>query len=103
MAILTAVGAGVIVVVNTAITVVLTRFFRLRLDTDWAAAIYTLCFVPIALTVSTVLLSGLLALGGAVERDVALLLSIVLPLSLGVSIDLFWMPAPEEIQVPDTT
>lgn len=102
MAILTVLGAGVIVAVNTAVSVVLTRFFRLRLDTDWAAAIYTILFVPVALVVTTILLSGLLALGGAVDREVALLISIVLPLSTGIAIDLFWMPAPEEIELPET-
>lgn len=104
MALLAAVGLAVVVAVNVALTVVVVRFFRLQLETDWAAAIYTLLFVPIGLLVATVVLSGVLALGGAaVSRDVTLVLTVLLPLSTGVAIDLFWMPAPDEVELPETT
>lgn len=104
MSVLTAAGIAVLVAVNTAITVVATRFFRLQLSTTWAAAIYTLVFVPMALAVATVVLSGVVGLGGATgSRAVALLLAIVLPLATGIAIDVFWMPAPEEVELPETT
>ncbi|GAB3684334.1 hypothetical protein GCM10028857_13180 [Salinarchaeum chitinilyticum] len=101
MSVLTGIGVAIIVAVHTAIAVVLTRFFRLQLKTEWGAAIYTLFLIPLALIVSASLLSGLLGLGGNLGgRDVVLLLVIVLPLSLGITIDLFWMPSPDEIELP---
>lgn len=104
MSLLAAVGYVVLVAVNTGVAVVLTRFFRVRLDTRWGAAVYTLVFVPLALLVSAVVLSGLFRLGGAAGgREVALVLVVVLPLSLGLAIDFFWMPAPEEVELPETT
>lgn len=103
MSLLTGLGVALIVVVHVAIAVVLTRFFRLQLKTDWGAAIYTLLLVPLALILSATLLSGVFGLGGNVGgRDVVLLLVIVLPLSLGIAIDVFWMPAPEEIELPES-
>ncbi|WP_248515275.1 hypothetical protein [Salinarchaeum laminariae] len=102
MSLLTGLGVALIVAIHTVVAVVLTRFFRLQLDTDWGAAIYVLVLIPLALLVSAALLSGLLGLGGNVGgRDVVLQLIIVLPLSLGITIDVFWMPAPEEIELSD--
>ncbi|AGN00210.1 hypothetical protein L593_01285 [Salinarchaeum sp. Harcht-Bsk1] len=104
MSLLTGIGVAVIVAIHTVVAVVLTRFFRLQLDTNWGAAAYTLVLVPIALIVSATVLSGVLGLGGNVGgRDVVLLLVIALPLSLGITIDYFWMPAPEEIELPAET
>lgn len=99
MAVLTVLGILVTVAVNTALAVVMTRFFRLQLETQWATAIYTLLFVPLGLIVSTIVLSGVLSLGGGVDRSVALLLAIVFPLGVGVAIDLFWLPSPEEVEL----
>jgi len=102
MSLLTGLGVALIVAIHTVVAVVLTRFFRLQLDTDWGAAIYVLVLIPLALLVSAAVLSGLLGLGGNVGgRDVVLQLIIVLPLSLGITIDVFWMPAPEEIELSD--
>jgi len=99
MSLLTGLGVVVVVLVNTAIAVVATRFFRITLDTNWGAAIYTVLLVPIALLVGATVLSGLLGLGGGLgDRTVALLLTVGLPLALGITIDVFWMPPPEEIE-----
>ena len=104
MSLLTGLGVAVIVAIHTVIAVVLTRFFRLQLDTNWGAAVYMLSLIPLALIVSATVLSGVFGLGGNVGgRDVVLLLVIVLPLSLGLAIDYFWMPAPEEIELPAET
>ena len=104
MSLLTGIGVAVIVAIHTVVAVVLTRFFRLQLDSNWGAAVYTLLLVPLALIVSATVLSGVLGLGGNVGgRDVVLLLVIALPLSLGITIDYFWMPAPEEIELPAET
>jgi hypothetical protein len=36
------------------------------------------------------------------SQNLALLVAIALPLVLGVSVDFFWMPAPEEMELPET-
>jgi len=101
MSLLTGIGVAIIVAIHTVVAVVLTRFFRLQLDSNWGAAVYTILLIPLALVVSATVLSGVLGLGGNVGgRDVVLLLVIALPLSLGITIDYFWMPAPEEIELP---
>lgn len=98
----TVVGYLVIVVIHTVIAAVGARFFRLRMKTEWGSVVYTLLLVPLALVVSTLVLSGVLGLGGPIgSRDTALLLVVVVPLTLGYSIDLFWMPAPEDLDLPD--
>lgn len=104
MSLLAGFGVALIVAIHTAVAVVLTRFFRLQLKTDWGAAVYTLVLVPLALLVSVTILSGVFGLGGNLGGlDVVILLVIVLPLSVGIAIDVFWMPAPEEIELPDAT
>ncbi len=99
----TTLGFLVIILVNTVITAVVIRFFRLRLSTRWGAVVYTLLLVPLVYVATTLVLSGVVGFGGSGIRDkgTALILIWVLPFTLGVSIDLFWMPPPEEIDLPD--
>ncbi|SIR46471.1 hypothetical protein SAMN05421858_2342 [Haladaptatus litoreus] len=98
----TALGFLVIIIINTVITAVVIRFFRLRLSTKWGAVVYSLLLVPLVYVATTLLLSGAVGLGGSGLQDTntALILIWVLPFTLGLSIDLFWMPPPEEIDLP---
>jgi hypothetical protein len=97
-----AIGLVVLLGINSAVAAVLTRFFRVRLNTDWGSAIYVVFFGPIVLFVLTLILGGVLGLGPDLGTPAAvIMLSIVLPLSLGVAFDFFWMPAPEEVEVPE--
>lgn len=96
------IGLAVVVLVHTFLAATATRFFRLQLNTTWGRALFAAVFVPLLLFVSTLVLSGALGLGGEVGRTGAILLVFVVPLVLGYSIDLFWIPAPEEIELPDT-
>jgi hypothetical protein len=97
------VGFLVIVGVHTVIATVATRYFRVQLKTRWGAAVFALLITPVVLVVSTLFLSGLLGLGGDLgDRSTALFVVVLLPLTLGYSIDLFWLPSPEEIDLPDT-
>lgn len=96
-------GILVIVVVQTAIAALLTRLFRVRLKTRWGAVVFALLIVPLVLTLSTLLLSGLLSLGGDLgTRGTAIFVTIGVPLALGLTIDYVWMPAPEEVELPAT-
>jgi hypothetical protein len=93
-------GLAIIVLGNSAVAALLTRFFRVRLDTGWGSAAYVALGVPLVLLVSTLLLGSVLGpnLGspGAVVG-----VAIALPLAVGVSFDYFWMPAPDDVDVPD--
>ena len=96
------VGLTIIILVNTAITALMTRFFRVRLDTDWGTVIYTALLVPIVLFLSLLVLSGGLGLGSDLgSRETVVGLTILLPLLLGITFDFFWMPAPDDVDVPD--
>ena len=94
----TVVGLSVLVAVNTALAAVCTRFFRLRLHTRWGTALFVTAFVPVVLTVS-LLIVGQLPVFRGIDRDTVLLVGILLPLSLGIVIDLFWMPHPDEVDL----
>ncbi len=103
VSLLGAVGLAVVVVVHTFLAAVATRYVRLRLQTTWGRALYAGLLVPVLLVVSTLVLTGALGLGGALDRQTAVLVVLVIPLTLGFSLDLFWMPAPDEVELPDTT
>lgn len=96
------VGIVVIVAVNAAVAAVATRFFRLRLATSWGPVVYVAILVPPALVALTLVLSGVFGLGSNLgSTSTALLVAVVVPLALGVSVDLFWMPPPEEVELPE--
>jgi hypothetical protein len=95
-----ALGLTVIVFGNTAVAALLTRFLRVRLKTRWGSAVYVSFLVPAALLVSTLLLGSVFGpnLGSAAT---VVGVTVVLPLALGVSFDYFWMPAPDEVDLPE--
>ncbi|WP_134671409.1 hypothetical protein [Halorussus marinus] len=99
----TAIGFLLIIGVNTVVAAVAIRFFRLRLATTWGAALYTALFVPLIYFVTTILLSGFVGFGGGGvgDRATALILVWVLPFTLAVSLDVFWLPSPDEIEMPE--
>lgn len=91
----------IIVTINTAAVALLTRFFRVRLETDWGPVVYSILLTPIVLVIITQILGGLgfgFDLGSA--RLVAGM-TIVLPLALGITFDYFWMPTPDEVELPE--
>lgn len=92
---------GVIVAVHTVIAAVAARFFRLQLKTRWGATVYTAVLVPLLYVPTTIVLGGVLGLGGGLFQDRSALVYVwALPFFLGLSIDLFWMPPPEEADLP---
>lgn len=97
------VGLLVILGVNSSAAALMTRFFRVRLKTTWGSAIYTVLLTPFVLLISTLIFGGFLGLGPDLGGEMTLIgLVIVLPATLGVAFDYFWMPAPEEVDMPDT-
>ncbi|MWV64021.1 hypothetical protein GRS48_04170 [Halorubrum sp. JWXQ-INN 858] len=84
---------------------VMTRFFRLRLETTWGWILYTAVLTPIALLGSTLLFTGVFGVGTGVDLGspaavVAVL--VFLPVVLGAAIDYLYMPPPDEYELPDT-
>ncbi|WP_158055515.1 hypothetical protein [Halorussus halophilus] len=101
----TVIGFLLIIVVNTVAAAVAMRFFRLRLATQWGTVVYTALFVPLIYFVTTLLLSGFVGFGGegVANKGNALILVWVLPFTLALSLELFWMPAPEDVELPEQT
>lgn len=94
------VGLLVILGVNSAAAALLTRFFRVRLDTRWGSAVYSLTLVPVVLVVLTIVLGSIL--GPNLGSPAAVVgVTVLVPLAVGVSFDYFWMPAPEEVTLPE--
>ena len=96
-----AIGLLIIVGVNAAVAALLTRFFRVRLDTQWGPLVFALTITPVVLVVLTQVLSAIglgfdLGTAGTVVG-----VAVVLPLALGIAFDYFWMPAPDEVELPE--
>jgi len=90
----------VAVTIQTATAALLTRLFRVRLDTRWGAVVFAITIIPVVLTLTTLVL-------GRVGPDLgssgtALFVMVGVPLALGLTIDYVWMPAPEEVELPAT-
>lgn len=97
-----AIELAIIVGVNTALAALMTRFLRVRMATRWGTVVYVAFLVPIAQVIVTLVLSGPLGLGANLGSSAAVIGAVVLlPFALGVAFDVLWMPAPEEIEVPD--
>jgi ABC-type glycerol-3-phosphate transport system permease component len=99
----TAAGVGFIVLLHTAIAAFGARFFRVTLSTRWGSLVYTFVLVPLVYVPTTIVL-GSLGLGAGAFADTGQLIVVTwaFPFFLGWSIDLFWLPAPEELEeLPD--
>ena len=96
-----AVGLLVLVGLNTFLAAVCTRMFRVRLETRWGGVLYTLLLTPVVLVVVTLLLGQ--ALGPDLGSAATVFgVTVLVPLTLGIAFDYFWMPSPDEVEVPDT-
>jgi hypothetical protein len=94
-------GLAVIVLVHTAVAALLTRFFRVRLHTRLGSAVYTALLGPFVLLVGTLLFGGVLRLGPNLgSPGLVLAFTVLVPMSLGVAFDYFWMPAPADLDLP---
>jgi hypothetical protein len=101
VSVLDAVGLVALLAVNTALAAVLTRLFRVRLSTRWGGLLYTVGLTPLALVVVTLLVGQ--AIGPNLGEGATVLgVTVLVPLTLGLAVDYFWMPTPEEVEVPDT-
>ncbi|WP_135366417.1 hypothetical protein [Halosimplex halophilum] len=91
-----------LVVAHSAVAALMTRFFRVRLSTRWGGFLYAALLVPFALVLSTLFFSGVLPLGPDLGSAGAVVTVIILlPTVAGVTFDYFWMPSPDEVDLPD--
>jgi len=94
-------GLLVIVLVNSAVTALMTRFFRVRLNTRWGGLVYSILLCPVAMFVVFMLLSVVgLGAGLGLSSGVAIGAGILVPLALGMTFDYVWMPSPDEVELP---
>lgn len=94
---------GVVLVGQTLLAAVATRFFRIRMKTSWGWVVYTALLTPVLLFVVTLITTGALGIGPDLgSPGVALAVTVAVPLALGFTIDLLYVPPPEEYDLPDT-
>lgn len=100
MAALELLGLLFILLVNTAIAALMTRFFRVRLHTRWGSVVYAFLLIPVVLIITTLVFGSVMGpdLGSA---GMVLSLTVVAPGSVGVAFDYFWMPSPEDVDLPE--
>ncbi len=92
----------VVLGVHALVAAVMTRFFRIRLSTDWGTVVYTLLFVPVVLFLLTQLFTGILGIGPNLGSPATVLAVMVgLPLAVGVTVDVLYMRPPEEYDLPE--
>jgi len=91
---------GVMVAVQTAIAALLTRMFRVRLESQWGPVVFALVILPVVLTLTTLVMGRVGPDIGS--RGTVVFVLIAAPVALGLTIDYVWMPAPEKVDLPDT-
>ena len=94
---------GGILIGHTLLAAVLTRFFRLRLDTQFGWVIYVLTLIPVILFISTLVFTGLLQIGPNLGSPTVVFgVMIGLPIAVGLTLDLLYVAQPDEVELPDT-
>lgn len=95
---------GIVLAIHTFLAAVMTRFFRIRLNTRWGTAIYTVLIIPVVLTITTLVFAGVLDIGSSLNlnsRALVLALLVGLPAALGVTIDVLYVTPPDEYELPE--
>ena len=92
-----------LVAVHTLIAAVLTRYFRIALDTRGGAALFTVTGIPLVLVATTYVFSGAFGLGPQLGSAGAVLtLLVAVPIGLGALIDVLYVPPPESVELPES-
>lgn len=94
---------GALLVGHTLLAAVMTRFFRIRLRTQWGWVVYAVVGIPFVLVVSTLVFTGVLGIGVDLGTPAAVVAVLVgMPMVLGITVDVLYVPSPEEYELPDT-
>jgi hypothetical protein len=93
----------VLVAAHTLVSAVLTRYFRIALDTRGGVAVFTVGGIPVVLLALTYVFSGLLGLGPELGSPaIVLTLLVAVPVGLGSLVDVLYVPPPDEVELPET-
>ena len=93
---------GGVLAFHTLLAAVLTRFFRMQMNTQVGSVVYAALCIPVVLVASTLLFSGVLGIGVELGSSaVVLAVMVAMPLVLGFTIDVLYLPTPEEYELPD--
>ncbi len=88
---------------HTVVAAVMTRFFRVRLKTEWGTTVYAVVLIPIVLVVLTLVSAGVLGIGPNLgSAPVVLAVMVGAPAALGATIDVLYMEPPEQYELPRT-
>lgn len=91
----------IMLLVNATAAALMTRFFRVRLNTKWGPVVFALALIPPVLVILTQAM-GAIGFGFDLGSSVVVVVLLILaPFALGLTFDYFWMPAPEEVTLPD--
>lgn len=94
---------GGVLVGHTLLAAVVTRFLRLRLETQFGWVLYALTLLPVMLFISTLIFSGVLGIGPDLGSPTVVFgVMIGLPLAIGLTIDLLYVAQPDEVELPET-
>jgi len=95
----------VVLLIHTLLAAVTTRFFRLRLKTQWGYVVYSFLVIPVVLLATSLVFFGVLRIDGGLSLAPPAFIGIAigLPLALGFTIDTIYVPAPEEYDLPERT
>lgn len=91
---------GVVLAVHTLIAAVTTRYLRIRMRTRWGQVLYAVLLVPLVLVVTT-LVFGQLPLVRFDDPATVVAVMIGAPFVLGATIDVLYVPAPDEYDLPE--
>lgn len=89
---------------HTLASAIMMRFLRIRMKTRGGWLLYSLLLPPVPLFLSTLVFTGPLGIGFDLGSPaVALSVTVALPMVLGFTVDVLYVPSPEEYELPDTT
>ncbi|WP_435124561.1 hypothetical protein [Halobaculum sp. D14] len=92
---------AVAVAVHTLVAAVLARFFRIRLNTRWGWVAYSFMITPLVLVFLT-MVSGMVIPPVFTSAPLLLAVMVGVPLALGFTIDVLYVPPPEEYELPES-
>ncbi len=102
MAIASLVVLAVLAAAHVLVAALVVRLLRVQLSSSWAPYVYAVILIPLLYTATTLVVLGALGVGDGIDlgRGTLFVSLFGLPLALGVALDVFWMPAPEDVELP---
>lgn len=88
---------------HTLVAAVMTRYFRITLDTPFGTAFFIAVAIPVVLVASTLVFTGVFGIGPEIGDPLLVFaILIVAPQAIGVLVDVLYIPPPDAYELPDT-